>query len=37
MAGGGGFHRAYPHANQQAILEAHELAFAHFGGVFRLW
>jgi transposase len=36
MAGGGGFHRAYSHANQQAFLEAHELAFAHFGGVFRV-
>ena len=34
MAGGGAFHRAYPHANQQAFLEAHELAFAYFGGVF---
>jgi hypothetical protein len=30
-----GFHRAYTHAMQQALLEAHELAFAHFGGVFR--
>jgi transposase len=36
MAGGGAFHRAYPHASQQAFLEAHELAFAHFGGVFSL-
>ena len=36
MASGGAFHRAYPHANQQAFLEAHELAFAYFGGVFRL-
>lgn len=36
MAGGGAFHRAYPHANQQAFLEAHELAFAHFGGVFHV-
>jgi transposase len=36
MAGGGAFHRAYPHANQQAFLEAHELAFAYFGGVFRV-
>ena len=35
MASGGAFHRAYPHANQQAFLEAHELAFAYFGGVFR--
>jgi transposase len=36
MAGGSAFHRAYPHANQQAFLEAHELAFAYFGGVFRV-
>ena len=36
MASGGAFHRAYTHANQQAFLEAHELAFAYFGGVFRL-
>ncbi len=36
MASGGAFHRAYPHANQQAFLEAHELAFARFGGVFRV-
>ena len=36
MASGGSFHRAYPHASQQAFLEAHELAFQHFGGVFRL-
>jgi transposase len=35
MASGGAFHRAYRHATQQAFLEAHELAFAHFGGVFR--
>ena len=35
MASGGAFHRSYPHANQQAFLEAHELAFAYFGGVFR--
>ena len=28
------FHRPYPHATQQAFLEAHELAFAFFGGVF---
>lgn len=34
MASGGAFHRAYPHASQQAFLEAHELAFQHFGGVF---
>lgn len=36
MASGGAFHRAYPRATQQAFLEAHELAFAYFGGVFRL-
>jgi transposase len=35
MASGAAFHRAYPRATQQAFLEAHELAFAHFGGVFR--
>jgi transposase len=34
MASGAAFHRAYRHATQQAFLEAHELAFAHFGGVF---
>jgi hypothetical protein len=28
------FHRAYIRATQQAFLEAHELAFAYFGGVF---
>jgi transposase len=36
MASGGAFHRAYPRATQQAFLEAHELAFAYFGGVFRV-
>lgn len=35
MASGGAFHRAYPHASQQAFLEAHELAFGYFGGVFQ--
>jgi transposase len=35
MASGAAFHRAYLHATQQAFLEAHELAFAYFGGVFR--
>ena len=35
MASGGAFHCAYLHATQQAFLEAHELAFAYFGGVFR--
>src|SRR5439155_27002857 len=34
MGSGGAFHRAYPHASQQAFLEAHELAFEYFGGVF---
>ena len=29
------FHRAYPRATQQAFLEAHELAFGRFGGVFK--
>jgi transposase len=36
MASGGAFHVAYPHATQQAFLEAHELGFGYFGGVFRL-
>ncbi len=36
MASGSAFHVAYYHATQQAFLEAHELAFRHFGGVFRL-
>jgi transposase len=36
MASGAGYHRAYPHASQQAFLEGHELAFAYFGGVFRV-
>jgi transposase len=35
MASGGAFHRAYVRATQQAFLEAHELAFEYFGGVFR--
>jgi transposase len=35
MASGAAFHRAYRHATQQAFLEAHELAFPYFGGVFR--
>ena len=34
MASGGAFHCAFPHASQQAFLEAHERAFLHFGGVF---
>jgi transposase len=35
MASGAAFHRAYRRATQQAFLEAHEAAFAYFGGVFR--
>jgi len=35
MASGAAFHCAYLHATQQAFLEAHELAFLYFGGVFR--
>src|ERR1700685_3665131 len=35
MASGDAFHRAYTNATQQAFLEAHELAFAYFDGVFR--
>lgn len=35
MASGAAFHRAYRRATQQAFLEAHEEAFAYFGGVFR--
>jgi transposase len=34
MASGAAFHRAYFHATQSAFLEAHELAFRWFGGVF---
>ena len=34
MASGGAFHRAYPRATQQALLEGHEHAFDYFGGVF---
>ena len=33
MASGGAFMR-FPHASQQAFLEAHEWAFTYFGGVF---
>jgi transposase len=36
MVSGAAFHRAYQRATQQAFLEAHELAFHYFGGVFRL-
>jgi transposase len=35
MASGAAFHRAYRRATQQAFLEAHELAFHFFGGVFQ--
>ena len=35
MASGAAFHRTYRRATQQAFLEAHELAFAYFSGVFR--
>jgi transposase len=35
MASGAAFHCAFLHATQQAFLEAHELAFAYFTGVFR--
>jgi transposase len=35
MASGDAFHRAYTHAAQQALLDAHEKAFEYFGGVFR--
>jgi transposase len=34
MVSGGGFHRAYTNATQQAFLEAHEHGFRYFGGVF---
>ncbi len=35
MASGAAFHCAFLHATQQAFLEAHELGFAFFCGVFR--
>lgn len=35
MAAGGAFHRAYHRPTQQAFLEAHQLGFRYFGGVFR--
>jgi transposase len=35
MASGGAYHRAFTHATQQAFLEAHEMAFRYFGGVFK--
>ena len=34
MASGAAYHRAYTRATQQAFLEAHQLAFAYFCGVF---
>ena len=34
MKSGAAYHRAYLHATQQAFFEAHEHAFAYFGGVF---
>jgi transposase len=34
MASGAAFHRAYLRAMQQAFLEAHQLAFHYFGGIF---
>lgn len=34
MVSGGGFHRAYTNATQQAFLEGHEHGFRYFGGVF---
>ena len=34
MGSGGGFHRAYTNATQQAFLEGHEHGFQYFGGVF---
>ena len=36
MKSGAAYHRAYLHATQQAFFEAHEHAFAYFGGVFHL-
>lgn len=35
MYTGAAFHRAYLRATQQAFLEAHELAFHYFGGIFQ--
>lgn len=34
MASGAAYHRAFTNATQQAFLEAHQRAFAYFGGVF---
>ena len=36
MGSGAAYHRAYIRATQQAFLEAHQLAFAYFDGVFRV-
>jgi transposase len=36
MESGAAYHRAYTRATQQAFLEAHQLAFAYLGGVFRV-
>jgi transposase len=36
MASGAAYHRAYLRATQQAFLEAHQLAFRYFDGVFRI-
>lgn len=36
MKSGAAFHVAYLHATQQAFFEAHEKAFAYFGGVFHI-
>jgi transposase len=35
MASGAAFHRAYERATQQAFLDAHQAAFAYFGGIFQ--
>ena len=35
MASGAAFHHAYLRPTQQAFLEAHQLAFGYFGGVFQ--
>lgn len=36
MGSGAAYHRAYTRATQQAFLDAHQLSFAYFGGVFRV-
>ena len=35
MASGAAYHRTFTNATQQAFLEAHQRAFAYFGGIFR--